>query len=106
MVNSVFYSGVHGFEESNRVLSCILVFLYWIVMPIIMTLYQIVPGNYLTRFLEIPIIKYLSHVGSWVWLIVLMIVAAFQDKIPKSDVTDISVVGTRGVTTKIVSQLS
>ncbi|KAK3735711.1 hypothetical protein QZH41_010145 [Actinostola sp. cb2023] len=92
MLNSVFYTGVQGVEENNHLLSALLVFLYWIFMPLLMVIYQFMPGNHWTKMLEIPIVKYLSHVVSMMWFIVLLVIAAFQDKLPKSEITDISVV--------------
>lgn len=94
MLNTELYFGMKGLlEENNDLIAGFLVVLYWMVMPIFMTLYQFLPSSPFTTLFEVPIMKYLSHMGSSVLFLALLILAAFQEKLANSKALEISPIG-------------
>lgn len=62
-----------------------------------MLFYQLVPTNYWTRWMEIPMMKYLSHLGSTVWFLGILVMATSQNAIPQVEMMKISFIGKKNV---------
>lgn len=80
MLNSVVYRGTYGWQHFSLATKFVLGMLYTLIMPLCMLGYILTPSNRVTRKLELPLLKLMSHVCSLLWFLALITASAFQDK--------------------------
>ncbi|XP_068688467.1 short transient receptor potential channel 4-like [Montipora foliosa] len=80
MLNSVVYRGTHQWNHFSSLKRFFLALLYSLLMPLFMLGFILTPSNRVTKKLEMPLYKLLSHVSSTMWFLALVTMSAFQDK--------------------------
>ncbi|XP_068733240.1 short transient receptor potential channel 4-like [Montipora capricornis] len=80
MLNSVVYRGTHQWNHFSSLKRFFLALLYSLLMPLCMLGYILTPSNRVTKKLEMPLYKLLSHISSTMWFLAFVTMSAFQDK--------------------------
>ena len=67
-------------------------FKHTVLLPILALIYVLLPSSTVSEYMQIPIVKFLSHMGSFVVFLLLLTISSFQDKFDESVQTP-SIVG-------------
>jgi len=80
MLNSVLYDKLGGWEDFNFFTKMILGLLFTVMLPILALCYFVLPESGISKLLKKPFFKFVSHTGSFLWFLMLLIFSSFQDR--------------------------
>ena len=80
MLNSVLYDNVRGHKDLNFLKSTVCFLLLWLMLPFFALCYLVAPKCRISKLLNTPVLKFMSHTASFLWFLVLLILSSIQDK--------------------------
>ena len=80
MLNSVLYDDLRGYKDLNFLKSTVCFLLLWLMLPFFALCYLVAPKCRISKLLNTPVLKFMSHTASFLWFLVLLILSSIQDK--------------------------
>ena len=80
MLNTVVYKGLGDWEEQGVIMKGVFTLLYMVLFPFWAVAYLVAPTSRFAGYLSIPLIKFVSHTGSFCVFLGLLSLNALQDK--------------------------
>lgn len=80
MLNSVLYDKLGDWEDFGFLTRVMFGLLLTALLPILALCYFVAPKSRLSKLLKEPFFKFVSHTGSFLWFLVLLILSSIQDK--------------------------
>lgn len=80
MLNSVLYDDLRGYKDLHFLTSIVCFLLLWLVLPFLALCYLVAPKCRISKLLNTPVLKFMSHTASFLWFLVLLILSSIQDK--------------------------
>ncbi|CAH3114106.1 unnamed protein product [Porites lobata] len=80
MLNSVLYDNVRGYKDLHFLKNTVCFLLLWLMLPFFALCYLVAPNCRISKLLNTPVLKFMSHTASFLWFLVLLILSSIQDK--------------------------
>ena len=80
MLNSVLYDDLRGYKDLDFLKSTFCFLLLWLMLPFFALCYLVAPKYRISKLLNTPVLKFMSHTASFLWFLVLLILSSIQDK--------------------------
>ena len=80
MLNSVLYDDVRGYKDLHFLKNTVCFLLLWLMLPFFALCYLVAPNCRISKLLNTPVLKFMSHTASFLWFLVLLILSSIQDK--------------------------
>ena len=81
LLNSVLYQDHKHWENYNAVIKALFGFLFALLLPVWVFVYLLFPNCSLGRLLATPLMKFVSHTGSFCWFLFLLVLSSVRDKL-------------------------
>lgn len=92
MLNSVLYDNLRGYKDLNFLTSTLCFLLLWLMLPFFALCYLVAPNCRISKLLDTPVLKFMSHTASFLWFLALLVLSSIQDKF-LDDIFELSPLG-------------